>query len=71
MDRPAHPGRRVVPRGHGEARGSPDGGRHTLARSITFLSAAMGVVDVPGAIVEPVIAAVANLLVRQKGKWPL
>ncbi|MEV4110657.1 HupE/UreJ family protein [Nonomuraea sp. NPDC049695] len=52
----------------------------TVAHSITFLLAAMGVVDVPGAIVEPVIAAsiivvaVANLLGRQEdklGKWRL
>ncbi|MEV0233381.1 HupE/UreJ family protein [Nonomuraea sp. NPDC050786] len=52
----------------------------TVAHSITFLLAAMGVVDVPGAIVEPVIAAsiivvaVANLLGRQEdklGRWRL
>ncbi|MEO3876407.1 HupE/UreJ family protein [Nonomuraea sp. B12E4] len=44
----------------------------TVAHSITFLLAAMGVVDIPGEIVEPVIAAsiivvaVANLLGRQE-----
>ncbi|SDK95095.1 HupE/UreJ family protein [Nonomuraea jiangxiensis] len=52
----------------------------TVAHSITFLLAAMGFVDVPGAIVEPVIAAsivvvaVANLLGRQEdklGRWRL
>ncbi|MFG1705288.1 HupE/UreJ family protein [Nonomuraea sp. M3C6] len=52
----------------------------TAAHSITFLLAAMGIVDVPGAIVEPVIAAsiivvaVANLLGREEdklGKWRL
>ncbi|MFI7640688.1 HupE/UreJ family protein [Nonomuraea sp. NPDC049400] len=52
----------------------------TVAHSITFLLAAMGVVDVPGEIVEPVIAAsiivvaVANLLGREEdrlGKWRL
>ncbi|MEV1171201.1 HupE/UreJ family protein [Nonomuraea sp. NPDC049784] len=52
----------------------------TAAHSITFLLAAMGVVDVPGQIVEPVIAAsiivvaVANLLGREEdklGKWRL
>ncbi|MFI7230311.1 HupE/UreJ family protein [Nonomuraea angiospora] len=52
----------------------------TVAHSITFLLAAMGVVDVPGAIVEPVIAvsiivvAVANLLGRDEdklGRWRL
>ncbi|MER6947997.1 HupE/UreJ family protein [Nonomuraea sp. NPDC000554] len=52
----------------------------TAAHSITFLLAALGVVDVPGAIVEPVIAAsiiivaLANLLGRDEdklGKWRL
>ncbi|MBF8184987.1 HupE/UreJ family protein [Nonomuraea sp. K274] len=52
----------------------------TAAHSITFLLAAMGVVDVPGEIVEPVIAAsivvvaVANLLGREDdrlGRWRL
>ncbi|TDD45963.1 HupE/UreJ family protein [Nonomuraea terrae] len=52
----------------------------TAAHSITFLLAAMGVVDVPGAVVEPVVAAsiavvaVANLLGRQEdrlGRWRL
>ncbi|WP_067134895.1 HupE/UreJ family protein [Microtetraspora malaysiensis] len=52
----------------------------TVAHSITFLLAAMGVVDVPAAIVEPVIAvsiivvAVANLLGRgeeRAGRWRL
>jgi hydrogenase/urease accessory protein HupE len=52
----------------------------TAAHSITFLLAAMGVVNVPGAIVEPVIAAsivvvaVANLLGREEdrlGRWRL
>ncbi|MEU0485802.1 HupE/UreJ family protein [Streptosporangium sp. NPDC006013] len=52
----------------------------TAAHSITFLLAAMGVVDVPGEIVEPVIAAsiivvaVANLLGRGEdrlGGWLL
>ncbi|MGN9839724.1 HupE/UreJ family protein [Nonomuraea sp. H19] len=52
----------------------------TAAHSITFLLAAMGVVDVPGEIVEPVIAvsitvvALANLWGRQEdrlGKWRL
>ncbi|MEU0567537.1 HupE/UreJ family protein [Nonomuraea sp. NPDC005983] len=52
----------------------------TAAHSITFLLAAMGVVDVPGEIVEPVIAAsiivvaLANLLGRDEdrlGKWRL
>lgn len=52
----------------------------TAAHSITFLLAAMGVVDVPGAIVEPVIAAsivvvaLANLLGRDEdrlGRWRL
>ncbi|MEU7380608.1 HupE/UreJ family protein [Streptomyces sp. NPDC042207] len=52
----------------------------TAAHSITFLLAALGVVDVPGALVEPVIAAsivvvaVANLLGRGEdglGKWRL
>ncbi|GLW07014.1 hypothetical protein Misp01_21440 [Microtetraspora sp. NBRC 13810] len=52
----------------------------TVAHSITFLLAAMGVVDVPGEIVEPVIAAsivvvaVANLLGRGEdrlGRWRL
>ncbi|MGI5287824.1 HupE/UreJ family protein [Nonomuraea polychroma] len=46
----------------------------TAAHSITFLLAAMGVVEVPGEIVEPVIAvsiivvAVANLLGREAGR---
>ncbi|MFI6790730.1 HupE/UreJ family protein [Nonomuraea sp. NPDC050383] len=52
----------------------------TAAHSITFLLAAMGIVDVPAAIVEPVIAvsitvvALANLLGRQEdrlGRWRL
>ncbi|MDP4501656.1 HupE/UreJ family protein [Nonomuraea turcica] len=52
----------------------------TAAHSITFLLAAMGVVDVPGEIVEPVIAvsiivvALANLLGREAdrlGRWRL
>lgn len=52
----------------------------TVAHSITFLLAAMGIVDVPAEIVEPVIAvsiiavAVANLLGREEagwGKWRL
>ncbi|TMR21964.1 HupE/UreJ family protein [Nonomuraea turkmeniaca] len=52
----------------------------TAAHSITFLLAAMGVVEVPGEIVEPVIAlsiiavAVANLLGREAdrlGAWRL
>ncbi|MEV4178874.1 HupE/UreJ family protein [Nonomuraea sp. NPDC049709] len=52
----------------------------TAAHSITFLLAAMGVVDVPGEIVEPVIAAsivvvaLANLLGREEdrlGRWRL
>jgi hydrogenase/urease accessory protein HupE len=52
----------------------------TVAHSITFLLAAMGVVDVPGEIVEPIIAAsiiivaLANLLGREDdklGKWRL
>ncbi|MGW0803492.1 HupE/UreJ family protein [Nonomuraea sp. NPDC002799] len=52
----------------------------TAAHSITFLLAAMGVVDVPGAIVEPIIAAsivvvaLANLLGRGEdrlGRWRL
>ncbi|MFI7145369.1 HupE/UreJ family protein [Nonomuraea sp. NPDC050022] len=52
----------------------------TAAHSITFLLAAMGVVDVPGQIVEPIIAgsimvvALANLLGRGEdrlGRWRL
>ncbi|MGW2156051.1 HupE/UreJ family protein [Nonomuraea sp. NPDC001699] len=50
----------------------------TVAHSITFLLAAMGVVNVPGAVVEPVIAAsivvvaLANLLGRDRpGAWRL
>lgn len=50
----------------------------TAAHSITFLLAAMGVVNVPGAVVEPVIAvsiivvAIANLLGREgHGRWRL
>ncbi|MBT2231523.1 HupE/UreJ family protein [Nonomuraea sp. NEAU-A123] len=52
----------------------------TAAHSITFLLAAMGIVDVPSAIVEPIIAgsiivvALANLLGRAEdrlGKWRL
>ncbi|MDP9842766.1 HupE/UreJ family protein [Streptosporangium lutulentum] len=52
----------------------------TAAHSITFLLAAMGIVDVPGEIVEPVIAAsiivvaVTNLLGRGEdslGRWRL
>jgi hydrogenase/urease accessory protein HupE len=52
----------------------------TAAHSITFLLAAMGVVDVPGEIVEPIIAvsiivvAVANILGREEdklGRWRL
>ncbi|GAA3591455.1 hypothetical protein GCM10022419_087810 [Nonomuraea rosea] len=52
----------------------------TAAHSITFLLAAMGVVTVPGAIVEPIIAgsiivvALANLLGRDEdrlGRWRL
>ncbi|MGR6915683.1 HupE/UreJ family protein [[Actinomadura] parvosata] len=57
----------------------------TAAHSITFLLAALGLVDVPGAIVEPVIAAsiivvaIANLLGRDEarhgedrlGRWRL
>ncbi len=52
----------------------------TAAHSITFLLAALGIVDVPGGIVEPVIAvsiivvAVANLLGRDEdklGRWRL
>ncbi|MGI5488289.1 HupE/UreJ family protein [Microtetraspora malaysiensis] len=52
----------------------------TVAHSITFLLAAMGVVDVPAGIVEPVIAvsiivvAAANLLGRgeeRAGRWRL
>ncbi|MCK2222029.1 HupE/UreJ family protein (plasmid) [Actinomadura sp. ATCC 31491] len=52
----------------------------TAAHSITFLLAAMGVVDVPGGLVEPVIAAsivvvaLANLLGRGEsglGRWRL
>lgn len=52
----------------------------TAAHSLTFLLAALGVVDVPSAVVEPVIAlsivivAVANLLGRGEdrlGRWRL
>ncbi|WP_371779751.1 HupE/UreJ family protein [Streptosporangium subroseum] len=52
----------------------------TVAHSITFLLAAMGVVDVPGEIVEPIIAAsiivvaLANLLGHEDdklGRWRL
>ncbi|MEU6424606.1 HupE/UreJ family protein [Microbispora sp. NPDC046973] len=52
----------------------------TAAHSITFLLAALGIVDVPAGIVEPVIAvsiivvAVANLLGRDEdklGRWRL
>ncbi|MFD1538333.1 HupE/UreJ family protein [Nonomuraea guangzhouensis] len=52
----------------------------TAAHSITFLLAAMGIVDVPSAIVEPIIAGsiivvgIANLLGRAEdrlGKWRL
>ncbi|MEU6011330.1 HupE/UreJ family protein [Streptomyces sp. NPDC047453] len=52
----------------------------TAAHSVTFLLAALGVVDVPGALVEPVIAATiivvaaANLLGKGEdrfGKWRL
>ncbi|MGW0784094.1 HupE/UreJ family protein [Streptomyces sp. NPDC002913] len=52
----------------------------TAAHSVTFLLAATGVVDVPGPIVEPVIAAsiavvaAANILLRDRegnGRWRL
>ncbi|MFC4122904.1 HupE/UreJ family protein [Nonomuraea zeae] len=52
----------------------------TAAHSITFLLAAMGIVQAPGAVVEPIIAgsivvvALANLLGREEdrlGRWRL